>query len=245
MKVITNIFLAAMFCVFGAHVLDAQEEHFDVEFGYEDGSLIFESSGPGIDAAGIFEAEFEVLNMDGSQVAEDPGFASNFMEGDETFSITSGDSMFLNANQSSTLGSYLTYFNPASNQFESTDATITIEDNSPGATSDLIVTESDLSGDMSQYVVTSDGFEIDTHVDYILSSGAQEGLYGILLNLESDNLSGDLSVATSDQFWVVFNNGLSEEVFEGAIGNFSAVPEPSSSVIIVAVALGILRRKRS
>ena len=220
------------------------QKHFDVEFGYVDGLIDFESDGPGIDAAGIFEAEFEQMNMDGSQVAEDPGFASNFTKGNESFMVTSGDTIFLNVNQSSTFGSFLTYFNPVSGQFESTDATMTVEDNSPNGTTDLVVTDSGLSGDLSQFLITSDGSEIDTHVDYILSSGAQAGIYGLLLNIESDNMSGDLDAATSEQFWVLFNNGLTEETFEAGVGNFQAIPEPSCAVIVTLMMVGVARRRR-
>ncbi len=221
-------------------------QHSDVEFGYEGGLIEFETSGPpGIDALTVFESQFEVFNMDGTQVAEDPGFASNFTEGAEMFMVTSGDSIFLNVNQSATLGSFLTFFNPASMSFETTAATFDIQDNSPGGTTDLIVSSDGLVGDLSQFIVTSTGFEIDTHVDFILSSGALEGAYGLLLNLESDNLSGDLTDTTSGAFWVVFNNGLSEEDFESAVSQFtSPVPEPSATLLIFASGLALLRRRR-
>ena len=219
-------------------------QHTDVEFGYEGGLIEFESDGPGIDAAGIFESEFEVMNMDGTQVAEDPGFASNFVEGNESFMVTSGDSIFVNVNQSATFSTFLTYFNPNTNQFEVTNSTMTVEDNSPGGTSNLIVSANGLSGDLSQFVTTSDGSEIDSHVDYILSANAEEGVYGLLLNIESDNLSGDLTDTTSDRFWVLFNNGLSESVFEASVENFSAVPEPSCIAIIALSMTCALRRNR-
>ena len=218
-------------------------QHTDVEFGYEGGGIIFESENMGIDASGVFESEFEAMNMDGSQVAEDPGFASNFTKGTEMFEVTSGDSIFLNVNQSSTLGSYLTYYNPVSGSFESTNATFTIEDNSPGMTSDLIISESGLMGDLSQFLITSTGDEIDTHVDYILSSGAAPGVYGLLLNIESDNAMGGLNNTTSDAFWVVFNNGLSEDDFEAGVSAF-VVPEPSACVLLPIAFAAFLRRKR-
>ena len=232
----------ALLVLFACSTVSAQ--HFDVEFGYFGGVIEFESDVAGIDAAGVFESEFEFTNMDGSQVAEDPGFASNFMEGNENFVVTSGDSVFVNVNQSATLGSYLTYFDPSTGNFESTNETVTIEDNSPAGTSDLIVTETGLSGSLSQFVVTSDGSEIDSHVDYILSADAQAGVYGLLLNIESDNLSGDLTDTTSEQFWVLLNNGLSEDVFEASVQNFVAVPEPSSAAVLALICAGGLVRRR-
>ena len=240
---------ALVFCCLVATQGFAQEMHSDVEFGYEGGSLIFESDITGIDAAGVFEAEFEVFNMDGTQEAEDPGFASNFTEGDETFMVTSGDDIFVNVNQSATLGSFLTYYNPVTGQFESTSATMTIEDNSPqmtGGTLDLIVSESGLIGDTSQYVDTSDGGEFDSHVDFILSSGAANGAYGLLINIESSNASGDLTNGTtSENFWIVFNNGLTEEVFEASVDQFAtAIPEPSAVAILLVSSLALARRNR-
>ena len=245
MKTLNTII--ATLCVLTFSIVGSvQAQHFDVEFGYFNGGIEFESEGPGIDSAGVFETEFEVFNPDGTQLAEDPGFASNFVEGTETFNTASGDSIFINVNQSSTFGTYLTYFNPQTGQFEATDASITIEDNSPAVTSDLVVTGTGLSGDLSQFLVTSNGSEIDTHVDYILSADAQDGAYGLLLNLTSDNLSGELTNVESEQFFVVFNNGLSERAFEGAVDNFigNAIPEPSACFVLSMLTLGALRRRR-
>lgn len=236
---LTLVCATLLFCgnVFG--------QHSDVEFGYEDGGIIFETEGPGIGgAAGVFEAEFEVFNPDGTQVAEDPGFASNFIEGAEQFEVSVGDSVFVNVNQSQAFDTYLPFFNPVTNQFEATDATFTIEDNSPNLTSDLIISQDGLSGDLSQFVITSTGAEIDSHVDYILSADAPIGAYGLLLNIESDNLSGDLTNVTSDTFFVVFNNGLDEEVFEAAVSQFTAVPEPSAFGLVAVLAVAVMRRKR-
>ena len=195
-------------------------QHFDVEFGYEDGVIVFENEEAGIDGAGIFESEFEVFNPDGTQVAEDPGFASNFMEKDEAFFVEDGDSFFVNVNFSNTLGTYLAYFNPVTNSFETTTAFFLIEDNSPNLTTDMMVTADQVTGDTSQFIVTSSGAEIDSHVDYVLSAGAADGVYGLLVNMESDNLSGVLTDDRSAPFWVLFNNGLEEEDFEAAVENF-------------------------
>lgn len=238
-----NATLIAMVLAISSPVL---AQHSDVEFGYEGGQIFFETEGPpGIDAVTVFESEFEIFNMDGTQVAEDPGFATNFTEGDEVFMVTPGDSLFVNVNQSTTLGSFLTFFNPATMSFETTTATFTIEDNSPGGTSDLIVSAGGLAGDFSQFIATSEGFEIDAHVDFILSSGAEAGAYGLLLNIESDNLSGDLTDTTSELFWVVFNNGLSEQAFASAVSQFTvAIPEPSAALLIAASSLALLRRRR-
>ncbi len=239
LKTIFSLSLVSLF----AGVAFAQ--HSDIEFGYENGSIFFESDGPGINAAGVFESEFEIFPMDGTKIAEDPGFASNFMEGMETFEVANGDSIFVNVNQSAHFGGFLTYFNPLSGEFESTNATFTIQDNSPMVTSDLVVSEGGLAGDLSQFVVTSDGSEIDSHVDFVLSSGAADGAYGLLLNIESDNASGELTDATSEAFWVVFNNGLDKDVFESAVGRFTVVPEPGSAGVIAIGLLFFARRKRS
>ena len=95
-------------------------------------------------------------------------------------------------------------------------------------------------------MTTSTGAEIDSHVDFILSSGAADGVYGLLLNIESDNLSGELTSNTSEAFWVLFNNGLSEEVFENAVGNFeaTAVPEPTACIFAPVALVALLKRRR-
>ncbi|MEM9410130.1 MAG: hypothetical protein AAGA30_03390 [Planctomycetota bacterium] len=236
---------ALVVCLLAASQGFAQEMHSDIEFGYEGGFIEFESDGSGIDSAGVFEADFELEG--GVLEAENPGFASNFIEDDgmgnvEEFMVTSGDNIFLNANASATFGTFLTYYNPATGSFESTSATITIEDNSPTLTGDLVISENDAIGDASQFLITSTGAEIDTHVDFILSNGAATGAYGLLLNLESDSTA--LTSNTSENFWIVFNNGLGEEAYESAVDRFTAVPEPSAVSILLVSSLALLRRNR-
>ncbi len=47
-------------------------------------------------------------------------------------------------------------------------------------------------------------------------------------------------VAPSDSFYIVFNFGLEEAIFEGAVEAFAArVPEPTSLVLVATVVLGL------
>lgn len=95
--------------------------------------------------------------------------------------------------------------------------------------------------------VTSDGgFTLQTttsagtmhrHLGSLLAGGGTptDGIYLIQLQLYSSSLQ-------SDPFWVVYNNGLDEEVHDQAIA--SLVPEPASLAVAVVAGLGLLRRVR-
>ena len=61
------------------------------------------------------------------------------------------------------------------------------------------------------------------------------------------SLSTDaLSIADSDSFFVVFNFGLEEEVFEGAVLAYAVqVPEPSAASLIAVGALSLCAVRRA
>lgn len=62
----------------------------------------------------------------------------------------------------------------------------------------------------------------DFHVDlgWQLSDEAAHGAYGVLLDLETDAPG----IANSDPYFFVVNFGLDEIIFDGAVGQFTAVP---------------------
>lgn len=70
-----------------------------------------------------------------------------------------------------------------------------------------------------------------------------EGIYLVPLEL----VSSDAGVADSLPFWVVFNNGLSEEAHDRAIGyvESSVVPEPGAGLMMLGVVGLVLRRRRA
>jgi hypothetical protein len=124
--------------------------------------------------------------------------------------------------------------------FGLTDATLTIVDNSPGFTDDLVIGNTNLiSGDNPQFIAQADlSNEIHSHVDFFLSNNAGVGAYGILLNLHSDNAD----IADSKNFWFVFNYGMSEADFHfKALPAFGKIPEPSSFLVLMGLAAGAIR----
>ena len=215
-------------------------QHSDIEFGYSGGVIEIEDHGgiPGtIDASWIFEGDFPTSGLS-QNFTSDPGFASEVAEG---LGVNPGDQIWIGALLSPSLGGALQYHDGVS--FTSTSATITIEDNA-GVTSDLVANESGFSGDNPLFLQEADSIgDIHSHVDFTLSAGAAQGAYGLLFDLQT-TASG---IGNSDPFWIVFNHGLDETVFEGTVlSAFGAaqVPEPGSALILAAGAGMLLARRR-
>lgn len=233
-------FLAALVAV-GLGVGEAQAQHSDVEFGYNSGmieiepgpdGLVFESDMP---TGGIFEG-----------FSSDPGFGSELIEG---LGIGANDAITYN------LLDNLFFWNEATEGFDDPGSTTISIDNAVGA--DTLVSASSgmliPGGVIGQASGTGD---FHSHVAFQLSSGAPIGAYGLLLELETD----DLGIAKSDPFFIVFNFGLDEAGtnpsladLEDAMVDFGAhletVPEPSSMALgAIGAALlgcGVLRRRRT
>ena len=92
--------------------------------------------------------------------------------------------------------------------------------------------------------------EIHNHLNFTFTADADvPSAVGLLLQFEADlaSVDGDGIDVVSDPFFLVFNNGLSEEVFETqALPAFgvNAVPEPTSGILLAAVGSAILTRRR-
>ena len=92
--------------------------------------------------------------------------------------------------------------------------------------------------------------EIHSHLNFAFQADAvTPSAVGLLLQFEADlaSVAGDGIDVVSDPFFLVFNNGLSEEVFETqALPAFgvNAVPEPTSGILLAAVGSAILTRRR-
>jgi hypothetical protein len=85
------------------------------------------------------------------------------------------------------------------------------------------------------------------HFDFVLSSGAPVGAYGVLLQLTPIDTS---RFVASDPFLLVFNRGLGHEEFEAGVDamvQVTAVPEPSSVALaglgVAGLAGAALRRR--
>lgn len=225
-------FFATMVCL---AVSPAMAQHSDVEFEYGDGQIVIEGG------ADLFEAEFPTSGAS-QNFTIDPGFAS---EVDEGLGVGANDDIFIRFVSSPNAS-----FGPApllyhdGDGFASTAASISVEDNST-QTSDLGIFETGFTGDNPVFLGTADSTgDIHTHVDFILSSGAAQGAYGVLFELESSNVDYE----NSDPVLIVFNHGLDEDVFEDvvipAFSSATAVPEPSSLIVMGIGTFGLILRRR-
>jgi hypothetical protein len=119
--------------------------------------------------------------------------------------------------------------------------------------SSRIVTQS--TGSMAGFSLGGGGSDEDEnyvgdfhkHFDFVLSSGAPVGAYGVLLELTPINTS---RFAASDPFLLVFNRGLGNPAFESGVDamvQVTAVPEPSSIALaglgVAGLAGAALRRR--
>ena len=133
-----------------------------------------------------------------------------------------------------------------------------LADNS-GQTTDVLIDGTSLSGDNPLFVAlgqidpnTGEVAAIDDHLDFTLVAGADApvGAYGIAFELlgSLDGTSLDNFEVTSDPFFIILNNGLSEEQFEDfAVPAFeaAAVPEPGTlGLLAMGMSCVILRRSR-
>ena len=97
--------------------------------------------------------------------------------------------------------------------------------------------------------------EIHNHLNFAFAADADtpsEFAVGLLLQFEADlaSVAGDGIDVVSDPFFVVFNNGLSEEVFETqalpafGVTESASVPEPTSGILLATIGSAILTRRR-
>ena len=203
----------------------AFSQHADVEFGYDSTSspttFIVEESVVTCEQLLLFESEMVALdpfNQD-DLGADDPGFATNSLEG---LDVNPGDLIWLNvldASEYSQFGlGYVTFYNPATDSLEALGR-IAIEDNSVG-TPDLVLsgTSGIESGSNPQFIdVGNSTGTIHDHVIFDLLDDATTpvGALGIMVQLQADlaPTDGEIDVE-SEPFWIVFNHGMSTSDFE-------------------------------
>jgi hypothetical protein len=207
----------------------AQDGHGDVEFSYQSGKIEIEFG----DEGRVFEGDFSDL-AGGPDETEAPGYGSEIAEG---LGIDPDDIVGFKV-----LGPLL-YHDGVS--FSPTAATITIE---PAVGADVLIDSITTSGGGVIAQADGDG-DVHAHIDYLINNSAPTGAYGVLLALTAfdENFEPRLDIADSDSFYIVFNRGLDEETFEGAVGAFAAqVPEPTSLALLgVGLAAWAMRRKRA
>ena len=237
-------------------------QHSDIEFGLDDlmSPAAIEIEVGETTATGIpfFEGEFEA-----GFTTEDPGFAT---APDESLNVNAGDAIFARVLDSSSnalfggLG-YVTFYNPDTDSLEAATGQILLEDNAD-QTTDVLIDGTSLSGDNPLFVALGqidpnigEVAAIDAHLDFTLVAGADApvGAYGIAFELlgSLDGTSLDNFEVTSDPFFIILNNGLSEEQFEEfavpafAEAGAAAVPEPGTlGLLAMGMSCVILRRSR-
>lgn len=218
----------------------ATAQHNDIEFGYDAGQIFLETgelTESSSDAHRLFEGAFPTSGLF-ERFTDDPGFASEIAEG---LGVGPNDVIGLEIIQSDNFNSYLTYFDPDLMKIAATNATIRLEKGSNALDIDAI------SGGLFTVAQADANGEVHDHIDFLLSEGAEFGAYGILFEMTSD----DSAIENSEPVWLVFNYGMDEAVFDGAaleaFGKLSAVPEPSSAMILGALGVGLvsLRRRRA
>lgn len=235
-------------------------QHSDIEFGYDDASnpsfIEVEQDATSDEGFKFFEADFIVedpMGDPGNFGTDDPGFETAHEEG---LVLGVGDQAWLQFVDASTVSSNGVGF---VNYVAAGDTTIQalgrlgITDNT-SATEDLILDGGSTSGGPTRQFLEvavdegdGDG-EIHDHVEFDLldDDTTPFGTYGIMFRIEADPAGGG-STLSSENFWVFFNHGLTDEEFEGSLGAFGiveAVPEPTSGIILTAALGAMLVRRR-
>ena len=240
----TKFFLSLTIVAILAAVSSAQ--HSDIEYGLDDlanpTSIVFggdaETTADGIR---LYEAEFNEP-FAGVFTTDDPGFEADLNPNDIARirivdATAAGGEGFLNfydpTNGTITAGGLLEVRNLIS---LITEAPLVLD----GATA---------SGDNPQTVsvADSDDGEAHGHVDFDIDDAATPGAYGLLAQLEVTAADGNYFLE-SEQFFIVFNHQLSDDVFENeavpAFLGLSAVPEPTSAMLLSGVLGSLFLRRR-
>ena len=219
--------------VLTALVSPALAQHADIEFTYTNNKLDVQFGPEGQ----VFESEFPT---DGAfeQFTDDPGFASEAAEG---LGVNPNDTIDYN------IVGPLMFHNGTSLDAVPTGAQILISDNPGGSLTVTDSTSGPVSGD-GVIAQADGGGDIHAHIDFTLQPGEFDtgnnppaGAYGLLMELTTDTVG----IANSDPFFIVFNFGLAEQVFEGAVEAFAAaVPEPASLAVVTFGGLFLIARRR-
>lgn len=218
-----------------------EEGHSDIEFGYDDFNspteIIIESDELTDDGIQIVEGDFAVAL--GEAFADSPGFITIATEDPGGERVNPGDAVsvkFLDASQDSASGvGYINFYDATTGEITPSTAQLSIvsqDGDTSVLTGDSVVNGVDtvllsvgsngttLSNSPDEDPVELPEGEIHNHLLFTLNQETP-GAYGVLFQFESVPADGG-PVITSDPVWLIFNNGLDEEVFEEqAVAAFS------------------------
>lgn len=223
-SVVTALTLASQMAVAQGHAHEG-----DVEFGYENGELIYEG-GP------LFESEFETLDAGmGVYHSDEPGFVVAPDEG-----LTIGDGEWAGY----VVTRPLAYHNGTS--FAPAGASLTLDTlTDPGVVVDGTSGSVGAAGLIDQADYT-DPEHLHEHLEFSIADTAPLGAYGLYLQLATYASDGATFLTDSDELLVVFNRGLDETRFDDiAVAAFrTTIPEPSSALLLMPALAVVARRRR-
>jgi hypothetical protein len=238
-KVVLSILFAAV-----TAAANAQHAHSDVDAVIENGQFVFEAASIIVDGSGylagstgspLFEAEFGAEFGDPANGTEDPGFVvddGSFNAGDYlAFEVVNTLSYWDGINwSSSTAGSESLL---VADVLGTTTTTVTGSSiiNAIG-----LVDQADAEGG------------VHSHLDFEIDLAAASGAYLLELALLgfSDQALTDLIVPASGSFFIAFNYGMDEELFEAGVDalGVSEVPLPAAWLFLASGVGALLLGRR-
>lgn len=235
------------------------DDHVDVEFGYDDPAnpmfLDLEANLVTSEGLMIFEGGFETDAFDPNDIlTREPGFTTNPGEG---LIVNPGDRVWLEVLDASAFSSvsnslgFVNYWDAATNTVTAAGS-LGIDDFST-ETENLILDGASILSGINRQVIGTDSGDGDVHNDLLFDlledGNAGLGGYGLLLQLHvGDAVANPATDISSAPFWVVLNNGIDEDDFDSrglAAFGVAAIPEPASASILgLGLALVFVRRRR-
>ena len=221
-------------------------QHSDIEYGLDDltnpTEVIFGGTAETtVDGIRLYESEF-AEPLPGVFITDDPGF-----EGD----INPNDVVGIRILDASTVGGagYVNFYDPTQGTI-SANGLLEVRNLLSFITEDpLVLDGATATGDNPQTVVVADDSgEGHGHVDFDIDDAAAPGAYGLLAQLEITAADGSYAVE-SEEFFIVFNHLLDDDVFEDEavpafLGITTAVPEPTSAILLSGVLGSLFLRRR-
>jgi hypothetical protein len=243
----TNASIAVVILAF----VGSAEAHFDVRPYVTDDTIVTGGHDDGTNQ------DLPVVRVFGYDFAEDP--ADPYFAQDPGFNAAAGSGLPAGSQLSFNLRGPLSYWDgvgsPSFGAFPSEESILF----NFGASNRVVTGASGFQTGFNLQTVNADG-SIHRHLNSFLWGSddnavpagpgpwgagdgiqAADGIY--LLEMELDSSSS--SIANSLPFWVVFNNGLDEEVHDAAIAHVeeTLAPEPNSLALLTLAAAGLLRRR--